>query len=214
MPVYAPAQEKWPLKPATVGMLELMRGPAGGGRLWLVTEDLPDAGSGYEHWLALNAHWLEARETGPALVTLYAFPPSGAAPSPATSTGKTFGGTMRLDGYTITPWPARPGETVLVTLYWTALRQPPANFRVSLRLADPSGAQVYQRDAEPAEGYVPTSRWAAGQQVVDRRGLVLPSPASPGAYAVSLVVYDAAGGQVQALEDGSQTLSFGLLVER
>ena len=38
---------------------------ATGGRLWLITEDLPDAGSGYEHWLAVNAHRLGTRRSVP-----------------------------------------------------------------------------------------------------------------------------------------------------
>lgn len=211
LPTYAPAQEKWPLKSSTVAMLEGVA--AKGGRLWLVTEDVADAGSGFEHWLGLNAHWVSAQERGPALVTLYALPPA-APTSPAQPVGRAFGGSIRLDGYTISPWPAHPGREVLITLYWQSLAAPQMDYRVSLRLADPSGAQVYQRDADPGDGYLPTSAWRTDQTVLDRRGLALPASASPGAYTLTLVLYDPATSQVLPLDDGSQSLSFGLLAER
>ena len=212
LPVYAPLQEKWPLKPATQNMLSGLA--AGGGRLWLVTEDLPDAGSGYEHWLAVNAHKLWDREMGPALVTLYGFPPAGTGvdAGPVERVGKAFGETLRLEGYTIRPWPAGPGQALQVVLFWRAIKQPAAAYRVSLRLAAPDGQPVWQRDGDPQDGYAPTNTWPPGQSVVDRRGLLMPVDAVPGVYGLSVVVYDPITGQALEVEGGGQALSVGLAV--
>lgn len=210
LPVYAPLQDRWPLK--AVDQLLMARLAQGGGRLWLVTEDLPDAGSGYEHWLALAAHRLTQQEIGPALVTLYAFPPAGADAAPVERVERVFGGTLRLEGTTIRPWPAQAGQGLQVVLFWQAVDKPGADYRVSLRLTDSSGRQVWQRDSDPAEGYAPTSGWTPGQVVVDRRGLLLPADIPSGEYRLSLVVYEPVGGAVLALEDGSQVLSLGLAV--
>ena len=207
MPVYAPLQEKWPLKPATETMLTGLA--ATGGRLWLITEDLPDAGSGYEHWLAVNAHKAWDQEIGPAIVTLYAFPPAGADAAPVERVGKTFGDALRLEGYSIRPWPARPGQAVQVALFWRAVRRPVVDYRVSLRLAAPDGKLVWQRDGDPIDGYTPASTWQPGQTVIDCRGLMLPGGAAPGAYMLSIVVYDPATGQALEVEGGSQAAECG-----
>jgi hypothetical protein len=214
MPVYAPLQEEWPLKPATLGMMNGLA--AAGGRLWLVTEDLPNAGSGFEHWLAVNAHRLSEQTVGPALVTLYAFPPAGSGvdSAPSQLVGKTFGDALRLEGYTVRPWPARPGQAVQIVLFWRAIRQPAANFRASLRLTTPDGTPIWQRDGDPQDGYSPTSTWQPGQTVVDRRGLLLPADAAPGVYEQSLVVYDPATGQALEVEGGGEVWSVGLAVGR
>jgi hypothetical protein len=214
MPVYAPLQEKWPLKLATQSMLRGLA--ANGGRLWLITEDLPGAGSGFEHWLAVNAHRLQDQEIGPALVTLYAFPPAGAGvdSAPVERVGKTFGDVLLLEGYTVRPWPAQPGQAVQVVLYWRAMQQPAASYGVSLRLATPDGKPVWQRDGDPQDGYSPTSTWQPGQTVVDRRGFVLPADTTPGVYELSVVVYDAGTLQALEVEGGGQALNVGLAVGR
>ena len=214
MPVYAPLQEEWPLKPGTLSMLSSLA--EAGGRLWLVTEDLPDAGSGFEHWLGVNAHQLWDQGIGPALVTLYAFPPAGSGvdTAPSQLVGRTFGDVLRLEGYTIRPWPAQPGQAVQVVLFWRAIRQLATNYRVSLRLTTPDGMPFWQRDGDPQDGYAPTSTWQPGQTVVDRRGLLLPADATPGVYGQSLVVYDPATGQALEVEGGGQVLGVGLAVGR
>jgi hypothetical protein len=214
MPVYAPLQEKWALKPATQALLSGLADA--GGRLWLITEDLPNAGSGFERWLAVNAHELRDQVRGPILMTLYAFPPAGNGVdgAPVERVGKAFGGALLLEGYTIRPWPAQPGQAVQVVLFWRAIQQPAANYRVSLRLAAPDGQPVWQHDADPQGGYAPTSTWQPGQTVVDRRGFLLPVDASPGVYTLGVVVYDPATGQALEAEGGGQVLSVGLAVGR
>jgi hypothetical protein len=214
IPVYAPLQEDWPLKPATLGMLNGLA--AAGGRLWLVTEELPDAGSGFEHWLAVNTHQSWDQRIGPALVTLYAFPPAGSGvdSAPSQLVGRTFGDALRLEGYTIRPWPAQPGQALQVVLFWRAVRQPAAGYRVSLRLATPDGKLLWQRDGDPQDGYAPTSSWQPGQTVIDRRGLMLADDTAPGVYALSMVVYDPVTGQALEMEGGGQALSVGLAVGR
>ncbi len=134
--------------------------------------------------------------------------------APVERVGKTFGDALRLEGYTIRPWPARPGQTVQVTLFWRAAQRPVADYRVSLRLAAPDGKLVWQRDGDPVDGYAPTPTWQPGQTIIDRRGLLLPGGLAPGAYMLSIVVYDPATGQALEVEGGGQVLSVGLAVGR
>ena len=79
---------------------------------------------------------------------------------------------------------------IRVDLTWWALRSPGANYSLSIRLADPSGAIVVQRDMQPRYGLYPTSDWLPGQLLSDRYFLPLP-PDTPGGadYRLAVVLY-------------------------
>ncbi len=216
LPVYAPLQKKWPLAAREVAMMG--QAARAGGRLWVVTEDLPDAGSGYEHWLGLEAGKLWDREVGPALISLYAIPPVGMPAAPAEQVNRRFGDALALEGYTLWPWPARRGRTLFVTLYWRAAERPPADYRVSVRLYGSEGRSLsapalYQRDAAPADGFAPTSGWSPGQRVVDRRALIVPAALPAGTATLAILMYDPVTGAALSLDDGGQAVWAALAVE-
>jgi hypothetical protein len=95
-------------------------------------------------------------------------------------------------------------DTVPVTLaqdspLWLALRwqadQPPqANYRLSLRLFDAEGNQVWQQDGGLVDDLNrPTSQWQPGQPGQGAESfhtLALPGDLSPGEYELRLIVYD------------------------
>jgi hypothetical protein len=83
-----------------------------------------------------------------------------------------------------------PGRLV-VALAWTADRQLPQNYAVSVRLLDSSGTVLSQHDGQPNYGFSPTALWAPGEPVLDRYFLDLPPGLSPDEdYSLQVVLYD------------------------
>ncbi len=69
-----------------------------------------------------------------------------------------------------------------------------------VHLYDATGKLVAQRDAQPLDGYAPTSAWRVGEPVVDRQGVLLPRNVAPGEYTLYVGLYDAATGQRLAID--------------
>jgi 4-amino-4-deoxy-L-arabinose transferase-like glycosyltransferase len=160
-----------------------------------------------------------ARAHGPVFLATAAFPPATATvsalgpfvevlaqprtrlPEGVMPIGGVFGGDVQLAGMA----PLRQPEygVLPLTLYWKALRQPSADYHVSVRLMPSPDRVSAQRDeAAPVLGLSPTSRWTAGQVTgdyyeLDLRGL------SDGAYDLAVVLYEALPG------GGFRNLSYG-----
>lgn len=85
----------------------------------------------------------------------------------------------------------RPGDTVRVTLYWLALRQPAREYKAFVHLTDAAVTrQPAQHDGDPGEGFTPTSRWLAGELIPDTHPLRLPTDLSPGRYRLWAGMYE------------------------
>jgi hypothetical protein len=99
----------------------------------------------------------------------------------------TVGDVAMLLGYDVE---RAQGEDALdVTLYWLALRDVGADFKVFVHLLDADGQVVAQHDGDPVGGFTPTTRWRAGELIADRHRLSLP-PGIPGAsYALKAGMY-------------------------
>ncbi|MFQ5946287.1 MAG: hypothetical protein ACE5NC_08570, partial [Anaerolineae bacterium] len=133
---------------------------------------------------------LTARGNGISLATVHLHPVRVENPRPAT--GKEpivarFGEAIALTEISA----ARTAPSALrVELTWWASRSPGANYSLSLRLADPSGAILVQRDMQPRYGLYPTSDWRAGQLLGDRYFLSLAPETLTGTdYRLSVVLY-------------------------
>ena len=87
------------------------------------------------------------------------------------------------------PRPARPGDTLALTLLWRPLRQPTGDYLVFVHLRDANGRTVAQRDTRPQNNGYPTPRWRAGELVLDIADLDLPATLAPGRYTVVLGLY-------------------------
>ncbi|MBI5302826.1 MAG: DUF2723 domain-containing protein [Chloroflexi bacterium] len=119
---------------------------------------------------------------------------------PVTTTHATFTDqaehSVELVGYAIYPaTKLRAGNFGLLTLYWRAPQTISARLSVSMRVLDPAGQIVYQRDAEPANGARPTIGWSADEIVQDDFAFFSPVNGSAGAYRLALVVYNPASGE-------------------
>jgi hypothetical protein len=101
----------------------------------------------------------------------------------------TLGQTVRLLGYDIEPTQVRPGETVVLTLYWESLRGKMGDYTVFTHLLDPSGQPNAQQDNPPQGGMYPTYLWDPGERIQDSYQLQLTSDAPPGDYCFAVGMY-------------------------
>jgi hypothetical protein len=83
--------------------------------------------------------------------------------------------------------------TLDVTLTWQVLAQPLQNYKVALRLRDPSGREVARLDTQPGYGFYPTSMWRVGELVHDHYSLPLDDGTPPGThYSLDVTLYESA----------------------
>lgn len=137
--------------------------------------------------------------------------PATSLPADVVILGGVFSQDVQLAG--MAPF-SQPGYGVLpITLYWRALRTPPADYHVSVRLVDAAGHVATQRDeAAPVLGLAPTSSWIAGQVTADYYELDL--RALPvGAYDLAVVLYEPlpSGGFHNLEYDGAGQAMLGRL---
>lgn len=100
------------------------------------------------------------------------------------------GDSLQLLGYNLARTAYRAGDTLPLTLYWSADKTPPASYKVFVHLLDASGALRAQVDSIPKNGTLPTNRWFAGEYVTDDYALPLPKDLAPGSYQLQVGMYD------------------------
>lgn len=81
------------------------------------------------------------------------------------------------------------GETITVTLWWTARQPPPVDYSISIRLLDTQGNLIANQDSPPMQGQAPTSTWQPGVIQYDQHRLTLPAALTPGTYIIGVSVY-------------------------
>jgi len=90
-----------------------------------------------------------------------------------------------LIGYDLSADSARPGEEMMVTLYWKAKQAPlPINYQVFVHLLAADGRLVAQSD-KLNPGEFPTRRWNTDKYVRDQHQITLPDDLPPGQYTLS-----------------------------
>lgn len=123
----------------------------------------------------------------------------GAIPQPDTALDATFGGELRLRGFTLSlhGGAARAGGSLPVTLYWEAVAPPTHDYRMFLHLCRTCDVPpIANDDGPPLGGYAPagmTTTWRIGDPVHDERSLPLPPALPPGRYTLVLGVYSGDG---------------------
>ena len=110
---------------------------------------------------------------------------------PEKVSGATFGDTVRLLGYDMTPSPLA-GTEATITLYWQVLRPFAEDYTTFVHLVDTQGAKIAQSDHMPGGVYYPTHLWKPGEVLVDAHRLALPADLVPGAYSIVTGLYTAA----------------------
>jgi hypothetical protein len=134
-------------------------------------------------------------------VVYYAAPPP--TPPRSTAVNVDCAGAVRVLGVQTFADTARPGDVVPVALQLQAEGSARADYVVSWRLEDAVGHTVYQHDAEPADGFSPTSAWRPDEIQLDRLGVVVPESVLPGRYTLAIAMYaKQSGGACQWQQDG------------
>ena len=134
--------------------------------------------------LTRDGEELYSANLGPVAVTqterLFSPPPID------TPVDARFGEAIRLLGFD----PTAKGREAGLTLVWQAIAPPSEDYTVCVHLLNPDGTCcVWQSDAMPQGGTYPTSRWLAGEVVIDSYGIVIPDDAAPGDYPLEVGLY-------------------------
>jgi hypothetical protein len=85
-------------------------------------------------------------------------------------------------------------STLPVTLVWQVVGQTTEDFTLGVYLLGPDfpapdSGIASQVDRQPCEASYPTSRWTAGEWIVEERQLPLPASLQPGRYTLGLALY-------------------------
>jgi len=101
---------------------------------------------------------------------------------------------ITLHGYDA-PLTAAPGETITVTLHWSAAAPLALDGVTFVHLWQPGDAlPLAQHDSPPRDGWYPTYVWQPGERIPDAHPLTLPATLPPGRYPLWAGLYHAADG--------------------
>jgi hypothetical protein len=117
--------------------------------------------------------------------------------------GVSFGGEMRLLGYSV----RQEGGELVLDMYWQALRAMEAKYKVFVHLVKGEGGKVVaQHDGMPREWSYPTSLWGRGEVFVDRVRLEV-SGVEGGEYRLVAGVYEPGAERLEAVDRAGRVLA-------
>jgi 4-amino-4-deoxy-L-arabinose transferase-like glycosyltransferase len=134
-------------------------------------------------------------ENGIPYYEVYRVPPgSEARVIPQRQAQVIWGDRIGLFGYDLNQERYRPGENVVLALYWRSLVPVEESFTVFTHLLGPvrpgtDSAVWAGSDQEPGRASYPTSAWQTGEVIVDEFVLTVPADAPPGEYDVEIGLY-------------------------
>ena len=82
----------------------------------------------------------------------------------------------------------RANNALYVTLYWLGLNAMDRDYTSFVHLLDANDVVLAQHDGSPDQGLTPTTRWLAGEIILDRHALAVQSLA-PGEYRLAAGMY-------------------------
>lgn len=161
-----------------------------------------------EMQLAQRAY--KARETWVGDVRLSVYGTGPLPEEPEQRLDVNLGEAVRLHGYNLPGETFSAGEILPVTLFWKTESRPPDRFKLFLHLLGEKNELIAQTDAEPVGGFRPTDTWESGEALVDRYGLLLPADLHPGAYTLTVGMYDLSGSRLPITAAGGAPLGDSL----
>ncbi|MGC8837863.1 MAG: hypothetical protein ACP5UM_05550, partial [Anaerolineae bacterium] len=147
-------------------------------------------------------------DEGQTYAQIYRVPPGGfGAVVPMRPGHARLGEAIALEGCDLEPEVPRPGGSLYVTLYWRSLGPVREDYTAFTHLLGPynpaTGGPVWAgHDGEPLGGSYGTSRWAAGEWVLDQHEIRLPADLPPGTYQLEAGLYLLATGERLPVEVG------------
>ncbi len=191
-----PGDDPPPLTPEEAGhVLYTLRGLYP--RLWLLLADteISDPENLAERWLARNAYPAFKRWYTNNTRLYYAFSPlenpdwiRGGGPA-------SFAGRVELVESRVSGRGVAPRDAVLVRLRWRSLVPIEDRLSVVLRLRDADGVEWAKDAWEPQGGWRPTFTWQPGDEVEDRRALIVPLGTPSGDYTVEVELFSSQDGK-------------------
>ncbi len=112
------------------------------------------------------------------------------------TSGATFGGQLRLLGFTLERGEVRPGGSLSLTLGWQAIGPVTADYHVVTILRDARGQIVEQNERSLGGGGEGTAAWEPGRFVFRATSLGLRSSDPSGDYRLSVGLYDSRARQM------------------
>lgn len=153
-----------------------------------------------ERQLAQRAFKARERWIGDVRLAEYGVAPLLAAPE--VTVGVVVGSWAQLVGGSWPATPCAPGAIAPVTLVWRALAPPPEPVKVFVHLLNEAGQLIAQNDAEPVQGFRPTTTWQVDETIVDRYGLALPPELPAGTYRLQVGLYRFSGERLPVAAGG------------
>jgi hypothetical protein len=145
-----------------------------------------------ESTLDAQAFEVESRWYGDVRFVVYAVP-GQVATEPSARVNVRFGEHITLIGYALDRDTYRPGDVLMLTLFWQTDAALSARYKVFVHLyTDPDAPPPAQHDSEPGGGLAPTTDWRSGETIIDRHGVPIPADLPPGEYTLAVGLYDAA----------------------
>ncbi|RLC80825.1 MAG: hypothetical protein DRI61_04945 [Chloroflexi bacterium] len=186
----------WWQKGEGVRSIHILKTPRGTGNraLWLEVTLLSPRGK--ESWKGLPGLFL-----GPFLV--HDRKHTWKMPADVNKAEGKFGEVAELRGYALS---ISPGKSLLVTLYWKALKEVDISYTVFVHVLDENGNLVAQHDGPPAYGILPTDIWVPGEIIEDPHLVPLPENLPPGDYTILVGLYDRTTMRRLTLDTGEDAL--------
>ena len=135
----------------------------------------------------VSHHFLRIHDTG--MPRFEPHQPEMASPEMEYRLDNRLGEEIALVGYDLEPREVAPGETIRLTLYWQALKQPHRPYTVFVHLLDETGQLWGQRDNMPVMDSLPTTCWRPGEFVTDPYDIPIDAGAPSGEYALEVGMY-------------------------
>jgi uncharacterized membrane protein len=145
---------------------------------------------------------------------VYLFRHRFARPPIQYSVEANLGNRVKLLGYALDKEILRPGESLVLTLYWQATAPMKTSYKVFTHIVDEGGAIKAQRDGLPVGGARPTTQWRSGEIVVDLYEIVIGPEVSPGRYAIEVGMYELESGQrLEVIAPDGRTLDNRVILQ-
>jgi 4-amino-4-deoxy-L-arabinose transferase-like glycosyltransferase len=122
-------------------------------------------------------------------------------PEPTRIIDANLGDQVLLLGEGGGPLSVTPGQVLNLALYWQATQEMSEDYTVFVHLIGSDGRAIAQYDAQPLDGFYPTSRWDLGDVVVDEVSLPIDAGVPEGEYELVVGMYLLSTGERLPLLD-------------
>jgi hypothetical protein len=96
---------------------------------------------------------------------------------------------IRLLGYRLQDDRVRPGDKLVLDLYWQALQPVDQDLMALIQLVDEEGTFLMYVDGSPTAGRDTTDRWTPGEPLASSHLLPVPDYGQPGTYRLTISVH-------------------------